>query len=104
MAVFDGSHRMGIASEGRWQICFAYRLRNFGYWYAQVFGEQPIDAVLQFPANPSYDLIGLDRDRDVVDEVDQHAYADHGQQQVGADGKTGHEDALVGTLNGSQHE
>lgn len=95
---------MGIAREGRRQIRFAYRLRNFGYWYAQVFGEQPIDAVLLFPANPSYDLIGLNRGRDVVDEVDQHAYADHGQQQAHADEKMGHEDTLVGTPNGSQHE
>jgi hypothetical protein len=69
IAVFERTHGTGLAFERRWQL-----------------GIPRCDPLLQLRANPCHELICLDRDREVVNEVDQHPNADNGQQQADADG------------------
>ncbi len=69
-----------------------------------LFREQAVDPVDQFGVDPRDDLVGLDRNGDVMDEIDQHPQADDREQHPDGHRQVGDEDDLFGTADGAQDE
>jgi hypothetical protein len=72
--------------------------------FANSLREQPVNRRKQFTRNICNDLVGLNRARNVLDEVDQHADAGDGKRDPACDGQVRHEKHLFDAAHGPQHE
>jgi hypothetical protein len=71
---------------------------------AGFFRIESVDLILQLGGNASDDVLGDDGTRDVVDEKNQKANADQGEDDTTGDGEKRDDCQVVSPANGAQHE
>ena len=75
-----------------------------GLRFADLFRKKTVDAVDEIRPDPRDDLVGLDGNRDVMDEVDEHAEAREREEHAERDRQMGDEGDFVCAADGAQNE